>query len=154
VNPVRSATCSYEAWIGKQVSLVRADLRYKHEQMSAAAFPFLRATYYRWAELFPAFCGELAGAPRVLGGAPGDAGLHSGQGRGRDPALLRLVGVHQLDQLLLVELGVVAEPPDLLAQPAGPDRLALCHGDPSCHIHPIGGCKIVKIAATIHTCYR
>src|SRR6058998_3000919 len=29
-------------------------------------FPFLRATYYRWAQLWPEVCADLASAPEVL----------------------------------------------------------------------------------------
>ncbi len=35
--------------------------------MASDGFSFLRATFYRWAELFPTLCPKLAGAPRVLG---------------------------------------------------------------------------------------
>lgn len=34
--------------------------------MAEAIFPFLRATFYRWAERWPEVCAELAGAPHVL----------------------------------------------------------------------------------------
>ena len=34
--------------------------------MTEALFPFLRATYYRWAQMWPEVCGALASAPRVL----------------------------------------------------------------------------------------
>jgi len=60
------ATKSFEAWIGDQVTLIRADLNYKHEQMAADVFRFLRATFYRWAQLYPALCPELVDAPKVL----------------------------------------------------------------------------------------
>jgi len=53
--------------MGRQVPLVRADLDHKHAEMAASLFPFLRATYYRWAELFPATCPDCAPAPAVLG---------------------------------------------------------------------------------------
>jgi hypothetical protein len=35
--------------------------------MRLAVFPFLRATYYRWAQTWGEICGPLAKAPRVLG---------------------------------------------------------------------------------------
>ena len=35
--------------------------------MSSALFPFMRATYYRWAQIWPEICGDLAAAPVVLG---------------------------------------------------------------------------------------
>jgi uncharacterized protein (DUF2252 family) len=35
--------------------------------MAEDGFSFLCATFYRWAQLFPALCPKLAGAPKVLG---------------------------------------------------------------------------------------
>ena len=35
--------------------------------MAEDGFSFLRATFYRWAQLFPALCPKLARAPKVLG---------------------------------------------------------------------------------------
>jgi hypothetical protein len=60
------ATSSLERWAGQQVSLIPSDLALKHQHMAEAAFPFLRATFYRWAQLWPLLCPELAKAPQVL----------------------------------------------------------------------------------------
>jgi hypothetical protein len=60
------ATRSFERWIAKQVQLVPTDLSLKHRHMAEAVFPFLRATFYRWAQLWPQVCPELGRAPRVL----------------------------------------------------------------------------------------
>ena len=60
------ATAAYEAWLGDQLTLVPADLQRKHAQMRVSALGFLRATFYRWAQLWPIHCPELADAPRVL----------------------------------------------------------------------------------------
>ena len=49
----RKATAKYEAWLGRRLTLLDADLRLKHDAMRSARFPFLRATYYRWAQIFP-----------------------------------------------------------------------------------------------------
>ena len=35
--------------------------------MAQDALSFLCATFYRWAQLFPALCAKLARAPKVLG---------------------------------------------------------------------------------------
>ena len=64
---VRKATAKYEAWLGRYLTLLPADLKLKHEAMRAAKFPFLRATYYRWAQIFPEVCGKLDSAVKVLG---------------------------------------------------------------------------------------
>jgi hypothetical protein len=61
------ATDDYETWLGKQMTLVPADLALKHEKMAASAFMFLRATFYRWMQLWPVVCPQLADAKAVLG---------------------------------------------------------------------------------------
>jgi hypothetical protein len=60
------ATRSYEAWLRKEAVLIAGDLRRKHELMAEAVFPFLRATYYRWAQIWPETAGDLAGGLPVL----------------------------------------------------------------------------------------
>ena len=64
---IKKATEAYEAWLGKQLPLLPADLRLKHQRMAESPFPFLRATFYRWAQLWPQVCPELKTAPAVLG---------------------------------------------------------------------------------------
>lgn len=61
------ATREYEQWLGGEISLLRADLNQKHKNMRDGLFPFFRATYYRWAQVFPEVCAEQFDAPRVLG---------------------------------------------------------------------------------------
>jgi len=63
---VVEATTAYERWAGARIDLVAADLRRKHQAMASAAFPFLRATFYRWCALWHDACPELAAAPRLL----------------------------------------------------------------------------------------
>jgi hypothetical protein len=64
---VVKATRQYEDWLGRHTTLVKQDLRLKHSYMKAELFPFLRATYYRWAQMWTEVCPELAKAPHVLG---------------------------------------------------------------------------------------
>ena len=64
---IGQASQLYEAWLSKFMPIVAADLEIKHRRMAEAVFPFLRATYYRWAQLFPTSCPALAAAPSVLG---------------------------------------------------------------------------------------
>src|SRR5260221_12612857 len=64
--PIVEATRRYETWLAQQTPLLPDDLEYKHRQMSAGAFPFLRATFYRWTQLWPVVCPELSSAPQVL----------------------------------------------------------------------------------------
>src|SRR2546427_12822668 len=63
-----AATTRYEAWLSERVPLVKPDLELKHHAMSAGIFPFLRATFYRWAPRWRALVGDVAAAPTVLAG--------------------------------------------------------------------------------------
>ncbi len=60
------ATKKYEEWLGQHIPIVGPDLRFKHEQMAAALFPFFRATFYRWVQVWPEVCSELDQAPHLL----------------------------------------------------------------------------------------
>jgi len=60
------ATKKYEDWLRLQIPIVGRDLRFKHEQMAAALFPFLRATFYRWVQVWPEVCADLTRAPHLL----------------------------------------------------------------------------------------
>jgi len=90
------ATKSYEAWLGKQIVLLPGDLRRKHELMAEAVFPFLRATYYRWAQIWPETAGELAGGLPVL--AVGDLHVEN-FGTWRDADGRLVWGVNDLDEV-------------------------------------------------------
>src|ERR1700730_14185627 len=63
----KEATESYESWLAKRTPIVEADLAFKHQQMAADIFSFMRATFYRWIELFADACADLAKATEVLG---------------------------------------------------------------------------------------
>jgi hypothetical protein len=60
------ATHRFEQWLGRHTTLVKPDLRLKHQRMAEAVFPFLRATFYRWMQIWPEVCPDLAKAPEVL----------------------------------------------------------------------------------------
>lgn len=60
------ATEKYEAWLKERIPLLAADLALKHQHMREAAFPFLRATFYRWAQRWPEVSPKSAAAPEVL----------------------------------------------------------------------------------------
>jgi len=66
LNVVKS-TRQYEDWLSTHTQLVKPDLRLKHERMAEAPFPFLRATFYRWMQIWPEVCPDLSRAPKVLG---------------------------------------------------------------------------------------
>ncbi len=63
---VVKATRQFEAWLALRTHLDKRDLRLKHSRMKEELFSFFRATYYRWAQVWPAVCPELAKAPKVL----------------------------------------------------------------------------------------
>ena len=63
---VVSATADFEKWASRHVNLIRSDVDLKHENMAKAAFPFFRATFYRFAQYWPLVCPELSRATQVL----------------------------------------------------------------------------------------
>jgi hypothetical protein len=92
---VVAATASFERWAGKRIPLVAADLRRKHRLMAEAAWPFFRGTFYRWTQLFPEHCPELADAPRLL--AVGDLHLEN-FGTWRDSEGRLIWGINDVDE--------------------------------------------------------
>ena len=109
---VRESTRGYEIWLARTVPLVRADLDLKHRLMAADAFSFQRATFYRWAQLWPEICGELADAPAVL--AVGDLHVEN-FGTWRDAEGRLIWGINDFDETVtlpytqdLVRLGTSA----------------------------------------------
>lgn len=89
------ATAKYEEWLGARLQIQQDDLAFKHEQMRSALFPFLRATYYRWAQLFPEVCPEVAKAPPVL--AVGDLHVEN-FGTWRDSEGRLIWGINDFDE--------------------------------------------------------
>src|SRR6266436_9421146 len=64
---IKQATKAYEDWLERRIPLLKADLRVKHQRMAKGPLPFLRGAFYRWVQLWPEVCPELATAPSVLG---------------------------------------------------------------------------------------
>jgi hypothetical protein len=60
------ATRNYEDWLAQRIRILEPDLRFKHEQMALAVFPFFRGTFYRWAQIWPEVCPKVASAPHIL----------------------------------------------------------------------------------------
>lgn len=63
---IQSATQRYETWLTRQIPLVREDLRLKHALMKQDGFSFLRATFYRWTQVWSEKRADLGHAPTVL----------------------------------------------------------------------------------------
>jgi hypothetical protein len=96
VNIVRS-TRAYERWLKVQLKggIVVADIRRKREKMREGPLPFLRATYWRWAETILDVCPDLKTAPRVL--AVGDIHIEN-FGTWRDIEGRLVWGVNDYDE--------------------------------------------------------
>ncbi|HEX3820831.1 MAG TPA: DUF2252 family protein [Candidatus Sulfotelmatobacter sp.] len=89
------ATRQYEEWLGHRTNLIQKDLQRKHASMKAGIFPFLRATYYRWAQMWPQVCPDLAQSPHVL--AVGDLHVEN-FGTWRDIEGRLIWGVNDFDE--------------------------------------------------------
>ena len=72
------------------------ELDYKHEMMAADTFSFLRATFYRWAELAPQALPDVADGVRVL--AVGDLHVEN-YGTWRDVDGRLCWGVYDFDEV-------------------------------------------------------
>lgn len=90
------ATFAFEKWLSAQLPIIEQDLRLKHQLMAEAAFPFFRATFYRWLQLWPEVCADLAKAPKVL--AVGDLHIEN-FGTWRDFEGRLIWGVNDLDEV-------------------------------------------------------
>lgn len=90
------ATAEYETWLALHLVLMDADLKRKHDLMRAELFPFFRATYYRWAQLWPEIAKDLAMAPTVL--AVGDLHVEN-FGTWRDAEGRLVWGVNDFDEV-------------------------------------------------------
>ena len=89
------ATADFEHWLAVQLPIIRQDLALKHQHMAEAAFPFFRATFYRWLRLWPEICPDLVNAPAVLG--VGDLHIEN-FGTWRDEEGRLIWGVNDLDE--------------------------------------------------------
>jgi hypothetical protein len=98
LNPmnIQQATRRYESWLAGHIRVVKNDLDAKHELMAQDAFSFLRATFYRWMQLFPALCPKPAGAPTVL--AVGDLHVEN-YGTWRDAEGRLVWGINDFDEV-------------------------------------------------------
>lgn len=92
---IKKATQKYEAWVAKRAVLVEPDLALKHRRMAEDEFSFLRATFYRWVQLWPGVCPDLAKAPSVL--AVGDLHVEN-FGTWRDVEGRLIWGVNDFDE--------------------------------------------------------
>ncbi len=92
----RKSTAAYEDWLSNQLELVPEDLALKHQAMKESIFRFFRATFYRFAQLWPDVCSECADAPKVL--AVGDLHLEN-FGTWRDIEGRLVWGINDFDEV-------------------------------------------------------
>ena len=97
------ATMNYETWLGREVRLLPEDLKVKHTLMAESPFPFLRATYYRWVQVWAETAPGLARTPNVL--AVGDLHIENfGMWRDADGRLIW--GVNDFDETADLPLAI------------------------------------------------
>jgi len=90
------STASYEKWLGGLLEIVPEDLEKKHAAMAQSVFPFLRATFYRFVQIWKEHAGDAARAPKVL--AVGD--LHVANfGTWRDIDGRLVWGINDFDEV-------------------------------------------------------
>jgi hypothetical protein len=92
----RDSTDSYENWLATKLEIVPDDLNQKHELMRENLFSFLRATFYRWCQLWHEVCPESDKAPEVL--AVGDLHVEN-FGTWRDAEARLIWGINDFDEV-------------------------------------------------------
>jgi uncharacterized protein (DUF2252 family) len=96
---IQQATRQYETWLAGHIRVIKSDLDAQHELMAQDAFSFLRATFYRWMQLFPALCPKAAAAPTLL--AVGDLHVEN-YGTWRDAEGRLIWGINDFDEVFLL----------------------------------------------------
>ncbi|HLI49077.1 MAG TPA: DUF2252 family protein [Chthonomonas sp.] len=92
---IQRATQLYNEWMALYTVPVESDLQLKYKAMASGAFPFLRATFYRWMQRWPKVCSEFAKAPVVL--AVGDLHVEN-FGTWRDAEGRLVWGINDFDE--------------------------------------------------------
>ncbi len=91
----RDSNKRYESWLRKQLPLIEVDLELKHDRMKESSFPFLRATFFRWCELWLENMTQFHKAPKIL--AIGDLHIEN-YGTWRDSEGRLIWGVNDFDE--------------------------------------------------------
>jgi uncharacterized protein (DUF2252 family) len=98
MDDIRRATRHYEAWLGGLIPLVRSDLHLKHRRMREGPFFFMRATFYRWCQLWRAKARELGDVAQAAPvAAVGDLHLEN-FGTWRDSDGRLIWGINDFDE--------------------------------------------------------
>jgi hypothetical protein len=96
---IAKATQDYETWLRKRITLLPADLKRKHAAMREDVFPFLRATFYRWMQVWPEVAAEENSVPKVL--AVGDLHVEN-FGTWRDVEGRLVWGINDFDEAYML----------------------------------------------------
>jgi uncharacterized protein (DUF2252 family) len=92
---ILQATQEYEKWLAGRIQTLPRDLETKHAAMKESPFAFLRATFYRWVQVWKETCPSLEGAPEVL--AVGDLHIEN-FGTWRDAEGRLVWGINDFDE--------------------------------------------------------
>ena len=92
----RESTEAYENRLATAIDVVPEDLNHKHDLMRTDLFSFLRATFYRWCELWHEVCADCDKAPEVL--AVGDLHIEN-FGTWRDSEARLVWGINDFDEV-------------------------------------------------------
>lgn len=92
---ITKATVRHEQWLREHIRLIESDLERKHAAMAEDLFCFLRATFYRWMQIWPEVCSDCARAPEVL--AVGDLHVEN-FGTWRDVEGRLVWGINDFDE--------------------------------------------------------
>jgi len=129
MKSIHRSARDYELWLGRALhgELVEKDLEKKHKKMREDPFVFLRATYWRWAEVIFDVCPELREAPRAL--AVGDIHLEN-FGTWRDVEGRLVWGVNDFDEAAempyVIDLVRLATSAALAGSDAAVDGICAC----------------------------
>jgi Uncharacterized protein conserved in bacteria (DUF2252) len=96
---IRQSTSSYEKWVASHISVDRHALAFKHRQMALGLFPFFRATFYRWMQIWRETVDEVGRAPTLL--AVGDLHIEN-FGTWRDIEGRLIWGVNDFDEVYVM----------------------------------------------------
>ncbi len=85
----------YEAWLRTQLPVIEIDLELKHQRMRDNPFSFLRASFFRWSDLWQKHMQAFHSAPKIL--AIGDLHIEN-FGTWRDLEGRLIWGVNDFDE--------------------------------------------------------
>src|SRR4051794_35671250 len=66
IMKIVKATEDFERWLGQRITLDPLDLELKHDYMAGDPFDFMRATFYRWMQLWFKHSSDLNEAVKIL----------------------------------------------------------------------------------------